>query len=259
MSKSQLVLVRAFPTDIERTGHRQLTGRLVPYGIVTNVLDQLPDGKLDVYQEGFRPGAFAPQVNTREQRIIAKIGLVHTHEGGLGYLGPFTGLREEADGLYGDVSILRSKADDVDDLIEAGIKGLSVEFRVPRANATETDDQGVRWRTRAHLDKVALEPKGAYDDAEVLAFRADHDAAELEEAAAGEEESTDEDASAEARDRWAELQEKDRQRREADAEASAERHRRFEELAGRLLAEQQRQDELVRRYGITRPGGYQRL
>jgi HK97 family phage prohead protease len=241
-----LTFLRAYPTTIERTGQRQLTGRLVPYGVVTDVGDELPDGRVDIYREGFRAGAFSPQADAGKQRFVAKIGLVHSHDGGLGYLGPFTALREEADGLYGDVAILRSRADDVEDLLASGISELSVEFRVPKANATETAADGVRWRTRAHLDQVALEAKGAYGSARVLAYRAEVDEAQRQDAEeAAEEQRRTDKANAEAQ-----LEEKAKRA----AEAAAERRRRFTELAARLEPEQERQRQLVHDYGLTQPG-----
>lgn len=232
MSKYQLVLVRAFPTDVVQTGPRQLTGRLVPYDEPTDVADELPDGSFDRYREGFRLGAFSPQVGGG-RGIAARVGLIHRHGVGLGYLGPFSALREEPDGLYGDVSILRSRSSDVEDLLGEGIDGLSIEFRVPTRGGTEVDDGGVRWRTRAHLDQVALEPKGAYESAQVLAFRAQAD--EADEAARQEE------------------------AKQATADAAAARRARWQELADRFEGEKKRQEDLVRQYGVTQPGGFRRL
>lgn len=223
----RLTFLRAFPSQFERSGPRQLTGRLVPYGLIADVADPLPNGELDVYQEGFRPGAFTAQSNSRERGVISKIGLVHRHEGGLGFLGPFVALREQEDGLYGDVAVLRSKQDDVEDLLSAGVDELSVEFRLHRSNHTEVDSAGVRWRTRAHLDQVALEPKGAYSSARVLAYRA-----ELDEVAAAEA--------------------ADRQKREAEETERAARQHHWEELSRRLDRDLARQEELVRDYGVTR-------
>lgn len=232
----QPTFFRAFPASIEQTGPRQLSGRLVPYDMPTDVLDVLPDGKYDLYREGFRSGAFAAQANNPERGVLSKIGLIHTHEGGLGYLGPFVGLREEADGLYGEVNILRSRANDVEDLLADGIQELSVEFRLPRTNHTTVDDQGVRWRTRAHLDQVALEPKGAYSTARVLAYRAEVD----EQRAADVEEATLRAALAE-----------EAAAAEAQVAEATERRRKFDELSARYDTEKQRQAELVKRYGFA--------
>jgi HK97 family phage prohead protease len=242
---NQFTYLRAFPSAIERTGPRQLTGRVVPYDVAADVLDELPDGRLDVYREGFRPGAFGPQVNSREKGVLAKIGLIHRHDGGLGFLGPFTGLREQPDGLYGDVAVLRSKADDVEDLLAAGIEELSVEFRLPPKNHTDVDGDGVRWRTRAHLDQVALEPKGAYRTAQVLAYRAGLDEEQRERAEADAARLATEQAEA-----------TERARVEAEAQVAIERRDRWNQLTGRHDELEARQAQYVRDYGITQPGGY---
>jgi len=227
--------IRAYPTTIQQNG-RTLTGRLVPYNVATDVLDELPDGKLDVYREGFRPGAFGPQVNTKEKGIVNRIGLIHRHEGGLGYLGPFVALREEADGLWGDVTVLPTRADDVATLLNAGVSELSIEFRLPRNDHTVEQD-GVRWRTRAHLDQVALEPRGAYRQAQVLQYRAEQDQLAKEAAEA----------------------EHERQAAEAAAELAAaealERRARWDAMVGRIDGEQVKQAEMIRTYGAVRPGG----
>ncbi len=244
----QLTYLRAFPTQIERTGPRQLTGRLLPYNLPADVIDDLPDGRIDFYREGFRPGAFGPQVHTREKGVLSKISLIHRHDGGLGYLGPFVALREAADGLYGDVAVLRSKADDVEDLLAAGVEELSVEFRLPPKNNTDIDGDGVRWRTRAHLDQVALEPKGAYHSAQVLAYRAGLDEEQRERAEAEQARQAAEAAEA-----------AEHARVEAEAQAAIEKRERWEQLTGRLDGDLERQAQYVRDYGITQPGGYQTL
>lgn len=251
MTTQPTTFFRAFPAAIERTGARQLTGRLVPYGVVADVLDELPSGEVDIYKEGFRFAAFGPQANTRERGIVAKIGLIHAHDGGLGFLGTFTGLREQPDGLYGDVAVLRSKADDVEDLLGSGVDELSVEFRLPRAGHTEVDSDGVRWRTRAHLDRVALEPKGAYRSARVLAYRKEVDEAQAAEAEANAAQA----AQAAEAERAEAAMAAEARRAEAEVEAAAERRRKFNELAGRLDGDLARQRELVAKYGFTQPGG----
>jgi HK97 family phage prohead protease len=236
------VFLRAFTTDVERTGPRTLSGRLVPYNVVADVADQLPDGGHDVYREGFRPGAFAPQANAKDSSMAARIGFVHRHDGGLGFLGPFQSLTEKPDGLYGEATILRSRASDVEDLLGNGTRELSVEFRVPRAGGTEVDDEGVRWRTRAHLDQVALEPRGAYRQAEVLNFRAEAEERQREQAGVDEEEAALRAALAE-----------EAAAAELEASAALARRARFEELAGRYDDVARRQQELLDRYGFVPP------
>jgi HK97 family phage prohead protease len=254
---SQL-FIRAYPTTLEIASPRQLTGRLVPYNVATDVLDEMPDGKMDIYKEGFRPGAFAPQANTREKGVLNKISLIHRHEGGLGFLGPFTGLRERPDGLWGDVAVLRSKASDVEDLLAAGVRELSVEFRLPRTGHTEVDRDGVRWRTRAHLDQVALEPRGAYRSAEVLAFRSELDEEQREQAEATATAEAERLAKEATEDAEAAALAEEHERAEREVELAAERRRRWDELSARAVIEAAKQDELVKQYGVTLPGGFRR-
>jgi HK97 family phage prohead protease len=239
---------RAFPALVERTGPRELSGRLVPYNESADVVDFV-DGVPELYREGFRPGVFGRQ-SAGAKGIIAKIGLVHRHDGGLGYLGPFVALREAPDGLYGAVRILPTLAENVGALLDEGIDELSVEFRLAGSENTVLED-GVRWRTRAHLDQVALEPMGAYSSARVLSYRAAADEQQQEQAAEQQRQAA-EDAERVAAEEAARLAAE--AEAAADAEA-AERRRAWNELSERLPAEQERQKQLVREYGVTKPGG----
>lgn len=250
MSSTAGPFYRAFPTMVERTGPRELSGRLVPYDESAHVVDFLADGQIDLYREGFRRGAFGPQASSTSQGVIAKVSLIHRHEGGLGYLGPFTALREAPDGLYGTARIMPSLEDNVAMLLDSGIRELSVEFRVAK-DSTEVDADGVRWRTRAHLDQVALEPKGAYSSAQVLAYRAAADEQHEEQAAeqARREAEEAERLEAEAAERAVAAA------AEAEQEAAAERRRAWDELSERFDTERERQKQLVREYGVTKPGG----
>lgn len=247
--------------SVSRNGQRFLTGRLVPYGVIAQVLDELPDGKVDYYREGFRSGAFGPQAGPTVIDKLSKIGLHHTHEqgGGLGYLGPFVGLRDEPDGLYGDVRIMPSLIDNVNALLESGVDELSIEFALPsRSTNTEVDGDGVRWRTRAHLHKVALEPKGAYSTARVLAFRAEADEQAAAEAAATEAAEAEAKAKQAEADAEALASAKERQRAEAAQEATEARRRRWAELTDRVIPELEHQRALARDLGLTIPSGYRR-
>lgn len=170
-----LILKRTFAIDGPDFDGRTLSGRLVPYNEVADVLDVI-DGRLDRYREGFRFGAFGKQATTVEPGNLRRVGLHHTHERGLGYLGSLTGLHDAPDGLHGSFTLLRSRAPDVADLVDQGIRGLSIEFHALKT----VDEAGVRWRTRAHLSGVALEPSGAYESAQVLALRAADEEAEIE-------------------------------------------------------------------------------
>ena len=149
----------------------QLFGRLVPYNVVATVADILPNGKPDIYREGFRPGTFARQAHSAEPGVIKRVAFWHTHDHqeGAGYFGPARSLEDRDDGLYGEFRVLTSKRDDLRDLLDEGHADLSIEFR-DRAGTTVVDD-GVRWRTDGRLGGVALDPSGAYPGAEVLAYR----------------------------------------------------------------------------------------
>jgi HK97 family phage prohead protease len=240
----ELHYYRAFPTAIERTGQHQLTGRLVPWDTPTQVADptDTPD-KWDIYKEGFRRGAFEPQIRAVKH---AKISLVHRHGvQGLGFLGPFIALRDQPDGLYGDVKIVTTKRADVEDLLEAGVDQLSIEFRLIRRNDHTEVLDGVRWRRHCYLDAVALEPIGAYPDAKVLAYErseADKEAQEQRER---------EEAEAAERQRQADEEAAERERAEKLEAERQERRARWDEMTNRYDADVTKQGELVRAYGVT--------
>ena len=216
----------------------------MPYNVTADVVDMV-DGRPQVYREGFRPGAFARQSGSTEPGVARRIRLIHSHRDGLGYLGPFTKLREEPDGLWGDAEVLRSRANDAR-ISPCSSREPSVEFRPAGPNHTETVD-GIRWRTHAHLDAVALEPKGAYTGAEVMAFRAEMDnlAAEQERLRAAEQAELDAEQ--------ARVEETARLAQAAEAEIAARRER-WAALTNRLDTEQERQQELIRTYGLMVPG-----
>lgn len=233
---SDLVHVRALPADDLRLRDGVLEGRLVPFGVATRVADPTPDGGLDIYEEGFRPGVFDRQLSAVEPGVIRRIELVHTHEGGLGFLGPAQWVEQKADGIFGAFRVIRSRRDDVEDLLSEGVDELSIEFR-ERIGGTSIDDNGVRWRTSAHLDRVALEAQGAYTGAKVLAYRSELDqlAAERAAAEAEEQRKADEAAAAEAA-------------AAARAEEAAAHERKRRELDDWLEAEQAKQAELVAKF-----------
>lgn len=210
----QQVLVRSFDTQFTMTGPRTLAMRIVPWNEASRpVGDMTASGKLDVYIEGFRRGAFDAQVNSAEPGVVRRIGFKHAHIDGLGYLGPFSALRDEPDGLHGEVMLLRSKVEDVQDLLDQGVQGVSMEFLPLRGG--EVREDGVRWRTRAKLVNVALEAEGAYRSAQVLSMRDAIDDAIADEAAA-----------------------------KAAEESERLRMRRMEELDAYLAEQRAKQDEL---------------
>jgi hypothetical protein len=242
------VYERKFParldemTEPDADGRRHLIGRLVPYDLDTRVTDKLPDGGFDDYREGFRRSAFERQL---QPEMARRVGFRYSHQDRL-LLGNFCRLWHGPDGLYGDVAIHRSRTTDVEDFLHDGINELSVEFRLPAKGEHTLHDRGTRWRVSAHLEGVALEAKGAYPTAEVLQFRAakDETEAEAEERANQERleqaRKAEEDAAAE--------------RRKLEVEQDAERRARLQRYVGENAVRQAKQDEMLRKYGVTVPG-----
>jgi HK97 family phage prohead protease len=169
---TQPTLYRVGLAHLDRPDPHTLTGRAVPYDQAADVTDLLPTGDLDRYREGFRAGAFDHQFPT-PHRVRLVDG--HTPDGSTGPdLAIATAMRNDDDGLMVDFRIFDDAAGKVETLLEVGVADLSVGFS-PARMGTEIDDAGVRWRTKALLRHVSLEPVGAYPGAEVLAFRGDPD------------------------------------------------------------------------------------
>lgn len=162
-------MIRTFASKIEQLDDHVLSARYVPYGETAEVVELDALGRIDKYREGFRFGAFTRQAAITEPGWLRRIAMKHLHEGGLGFVGQTQALHERDDGLYGDVSILSSKYADVDELLRDGTDGISIEFHALRGG-TKIED-GVRWRTAAHLYAVTIEPVGAYAGARVLSLR----------------------------------------------------------------------------------------
>lgn len=158
------VLVRAAGT-LERVDRTTLVGRYLPWDEPADVVD-LGVGGAERYREGFRRGAVDHQLRG-SQEAQAFIQFVDGHEAGLGKLGYTLTLADEPDGLYGQLRVHRSAVDDVEQMLNDGITGLSVGF-VPRRHV---ESDGVRWRTDVRLQHVALVPRGAYESAQVIAWR----------------------------------------------------------------------------------------
>lgn len=242
---SDLLHLRAVPTTVEFT-QGLLMARLVPYNISTRVVDGLPDGRYEVYDEGFRPGAVRRQASSSEPGVLRRVKLRHEHdEDGLGFLGPLMNLDEREDGVYGEFLVMPSKRSDVAALHEVGIREISVEF-FENKGGTEVDDDGVRWRTDVQLHAAALLPQGAYGrhGAGVLAMRglddliAEHDADE-ERKRAEAEAKAQADAAAEV----------ERVEREAAEQAAAARQRELAELDEFLAEATRKQTEYAERLG----------
>lgn len=205
----QIVLSRAFTPEITQVDRHTVELVIVPYNEPAWVADEFADGvkgEAQRYREAFAPGVFAGQTMSKEPGTLQRITFVDDHEGGLGKLGHVLQAREEPDRLEAVVRVLRSREGDVEELIADGIASISPSF-LPLRGGTRREADGLRVRTRAHLEHVALVPQGAYRSARVLAYRAD-ELTQIAERAAAEADAALADANAwvEAeRDRWASL------------------------------------------------------
>jgi hypothetical protein len=238
--------VRTVPVDVSLNDGRLLT-RIVPFDVSTPVADVRSDGTFDAYIEGFRRGVFGRQATSTEPGVLRRVMLKHEHDGGLGYLGPLVSLEERDDGAYAEFMVLPSYRADVMALHEVGIREMSVEF-LERKDGTAEED-GVRWRTSAHLIGAALVAKGAYGalGAEVLAMRS-IDELIAEQAATQEAERQRAEAEEVAARERAEAEEVARVAAEAEAVAAEERRRAVVEMEAFLADAQARQAELAERY-----------
>jgi HK97 family phage prohead protease len=148
------LVVRAADDD------RILEGFCVPF----DVEQEIPQEGL---REVFRRGAFANQC-----RAAHRLGLYdgHNPRGPDTRLGVGRELAEESKGLWASFKLLKTRAQVVADLVEAGHHGLSIGFVdfFPRTLPTGTVE-----RRRVHLDHVALVSQGAYPGAEVTSVRED--------------------------------------------------------------------------------------
>lgn len=211
----------------------RLTGRLVPYDSPAWVHDTLPDGRPDIYREGFRKGAFERLLRDPKGNA-GRLEFKHRHDGGLGYLGPGVEIEERDDGMYGTFQILRSMREDVADLLAAGHRGLSIEFRELAGGTVEEDD--VRWRTDVVLSGTALEWRGAYSEAEVMAYRSEIESEQADAAAVADADRkrADEEAAAAAEVELKLLEAEALARKSAEVAAwVAEQERQQAELAAR--------------------------
>lgn len=226
--------LRAFTGDVE---HHDgvVTGLLVPFDSPAWVRDVMPDGSFDDYQEGFRREAF-DRMLTDPRAHAGRLAFKHMHEGGLGYMGTGTDIEARDDGLWGSFKIVTSRRADVADLMDAGVRGLSIEFNETPNGTVEED--GVRWRTNVRLSAVALEWRGAYSEAQVLAYRAENAELAAERAVEAELAAADADVAVRAA-----------AERERLVEEAGRRARAMTELQEWLADQESKQLELSARFG----------
>lgn len=164
MSEETLTLHREVSVEIAEGDGRTLVSRLVPYNEVATVSDGGPP-----YQEMFVPGAFARQKGAAHR---IKAFLNYRHGQGLSdQIGFAKSVEERDDGLHGELRVLEGPdGDKALQLVREGqLDRLSIEFRVPPGGTRVVDS--VVQRVRAHLEGIALVPRGSYAGAQVLAVR----------------------------------------------------------------------------------------
>jgi hypothetical protein len=238
---TELHHIRTVPVELELS-EGQLFGRLVPYGVVAQVADLTPSGDLDIYDEGFRKGAFARQAASTEPGVLRRVALRYEHDNPLRE-GVLISLEERDDGAYGEFMILPSYRNNWRALYDAGINELSVEFVEQKGGTSIEDD--VRWRTNARLVGTALVARGAYGavGAEVLSMRSlDEILAEQQ----AEREAAKERAAAEAEAAAAEVAAAEAA--VAEEAAAQERKRALAEVEAFLAEARERQADLAERY-----------
>ena len=155
--------------DDEVDAGRTLVGRLVPYGVPSDVSD---GGQR--YRERFAPGAFRRQIDSGQHRQVALFA-EHNRPDQVRRLplARASELYDGADGLYGSFPMPHTTAaDDALELVRSGVvTGLSLGFVLLERSSRPGRD-GVVTRSRAHVDHVALTHQPAYSGAEVVALRA---------------------------------------------------------------------------------------
>ena len=158
-------VIREVTFAVEGDG-RTIEARIVPYNTPTQVVDSPHNGGTGVpYMERWLPGAFGKQLNAAN-----RVYLNFEHEGGIrGVVGHGVALREAPDALYGEFRVHPgADGDKALHMVNEGVlTGLSIEAIPTRTERRE----GIIDSVSAHLDKVSLVRRGAYEDALVLAVR----------------------------------------------------------------------------------------
>lgn len=142
---------------------RTVYGRIVPYGEVTQFVDQYDNNK--VKSEQFEYGSLEPQTHGM---AWSRVALSFQHDGGFpNTIGYGRQLQELRDGAYATFRLYKPDAEKAAEMIRESHKGLSVEFEPKR----DGESNGVVIRRRVHIRRVGITPDPAYLGAEILAVR----------------------------------------------------------------------------------------
>ena len=168
------VYVRTFAVADQQLDGRTLSVRVVPFGEVATVADP-PDFR--PYREEFVPGVFRDQQNAAHRVRLrsdhaAIDGQGQRKSGLAGVVGKGVTLTESSGGVDMEFRFLSDpESEKALELVrEGGYDGVSAEF-APKRGGTRLTKEGVKQRTRAHLDSVALALGPAYTGAEILGLR----------------------------------------------------------------------------------------
>ena len=161
------VLRRAYETEITPGDGRTIDVRIIRYNQEAVVGDP-PWAPTRVYRESWDPGCFDDQTRAAN-RVDVLMNFEH-EEGIGGLIGRGVALRSEPDAFYGSFRVFDGHdGDKALQLVNEGVlRGISLEA-YPKKTIRTAD--GLIRRVKAHLDKVALCRKGAFEGAEVLAVR----------------------------------------------------------------------------------------
>ena len=162
------IQTRSFRTDLEATDERTVTGLVVPYDSIAEIVELRPDGMI-AYRERFIRGAF--ERATRPGNA-GRVALIYSHDETLpNRLGYGTEFREADDGLYGTFRLDESTAAKARDVLTTSHTGLSVSF-LSLLPAAFTEKAGsLVTRAAAHLQHVAAVATPAYAGAGVTSIR----------------------------------------------------------------------------------------
>ena len=165
------VFLRAAELELGDSG--EVTGRLVPFDIETEVIDVHPDsGKIERFVEVFRQGSFIRMIEGMASRGWTKaISLNLDHRSDLdGTIGYATHVEERSDGPWARFGLYESiNLDKIKSMLRTSHTGMSVAF-LDKAHRTRGD---VVERLRVHVAHVAVTPTPAYAGAMVASVRSE--------------------------------------------------------------------------------------
>lgn len=158
-------LHRGFPAAelSVRNESRTICGVAVPFGVEATV----SDNGFTTYREQFARGAFARTIRDR----MTKVKLLRSHDAQVLAVGRASLLREDAGGLWAEMSVSRTAAGD--ELLELVRDGVVDSFSVGFRPVAETVDHnsGAVTRTEVRLEEISAVNFPAYADASIAGVR----------------------------------------------------------------------------------------